>query len=269
MVCGGSGTDQTTTSPTAPGGTAGCVNYCKSSPPIDTGRGNKKSGSSTGRPGGCRNLVDTCPGATPRFVKNAPVAPAAPKGDTYFGFTPDCGLPQVLPNGMCTTGSVLVSAVSAWNSGYETVGDASSNAARTLGDPRASAAEKSDAARYLGMLRNDPYVRTVSTIGRSPVVGAISRITLVVGVGFTAISNYQSTDSVPLATVETVADTAVILGAAKAGGVGGAWVGGAVAGPPGAFVGGFVGGVGGAAAGLVTTGKVNGWIKGGYDRLFK
>ncbi|MYS80011.1 polymorphic toxin-type HINT domain-containing protein [Embleya scabrispora] len=44
MACGGSGTDQTTTSPTAPGGTAGCVNYCMDKPKKPTSHTGKGKG---------------------------------------------------------------------------------------------------------------------------------------------------------------------------------------------------------------------------------
>ncbi|MFI1583969.1 RHS repeat-associated core domain-containing protein [Embleya sp. NPDC020630] len=44
MSCGGSGTDQTTTSPTAPGGTAHCVNYCMDKPKPKANKPDNRNG---------------------------------------------------------------------------------------------------------------------------------------------------------------------------------------------------------------------------------
>ncbi|WP_331773367.1 polymorphic toxin-type HINT domain-containing protein (plasmid) [Embleya sp. NBC_00888] len=64
MACGGSGTDQTTTSPTAPGGTAGCVRYCMDKP-------KKPSSSNTGKGKGNDNPFAKAWGAAKKKTSQA------------------------------------------------------------------------------------------------------------------------------------------------------------------------------------------------------
>ncbi|MGW1996439.1 RHS repeat domain-containing protein [Embleya sp. NPDC001921] len=118
MSCGDSGVDQTTTSPTAPGGTAGCVNYCMR-PPTKPGTGNKGNGV----PGGGKNSQFTGPRTVPQtpqqvswcgiclVSKPAPaMTPAENRGPDplILEWTPDCGIDSPLLNAGCSSSGALM-----------------------------------------------------------------------------------------------------------------------------------------------------------------
>lgn len=204
------------------------------------------------------------PPSQPPLLKGPDPAP-------ILSFSANCGIESEW-NIACNAGNGLVTSGTYLQEGFNRSSELISRSARDMRnhpDPRV----RSQAGKNLRSLQTHPGLQRIGGIGRNSTMQAMgSKVLLPAGIGFTAWSNYNSTDGdIALTALETAADTAVVIGATKAGATLGATIGTAF-GPAGTVAGAAIGGAGGAVAGILMTGPVNnalstGWksVKGWFD----
>lgn len=190
-----------------------------------------------------------------------PVLVMGPDPAPIFSFSANCGI-ETDWNYLCNAGNGLMTSGAYAQEGFSAAGALTSKA-------RADMRSNRQSAQILKSMKTHPGVARVGEIGNSRWMGYAGKGLLVGGVAFTAYSNYQATGGdIPLTAVETVVDTAVVMGATKVGATLGATIGTAIAPGVGTVVGGAIGAGVGAVSGIIATGTVNNVISKGWKKLF-